>query len=284
MAKECFEQVNAVENGSEQALRALQQMELEILLAVDAVCAQYQIPYYLGEGTLLGAIRHQGFIPWDDDVDIIMERSAYERFLQIAPQALAPRFHVQNTVTERLCWVPFTKVRMAQKENQPFRQQYIAHLTPYNGPYIDIFPMERVPAPGSRALIRQHWKVRFYRAMLSLKLGASKPKDVQKWGIRLLSGFVSVPWLHNRINRWLTRYDAVDTGYVGILTGYHALENKVVPQTIFQQVIRVPFEGHLLPVPVQYDVLLRTVFGEDYMQLPPEEQRVCKHQFDRPEE
>jgi len=254
----------------------MKNIQLEILKSFVAYCENNKLDYFLAAGTAIGAVRHQGFIPWDDDIDVMMPRSSYDEFLK---NYLNDQYEVFDCWRREDYYYPFAKL----VDKSTLLKEKTSVPTAF-GVYIDIFPMERVPAPGSRALIRQHWKVRFYRAMLSLKLGASKPKDVQKWGIRLLSGFVSVPWLHNRINRWLTRYDAVDTGYVGILTGYHALENKVVPQTIFQQVIRVPFEGHLLPVPVQYDVLLRTVFGEDYMQLPPEEQRVCKHQFDRPEE
>ena len=80
-------------------IHALQDIELEILLDVDRFCRENGITYFLGEGTLLGAIRHHGFIPWDDDVDVIMKRADYERFLQLAPEGLGKQYEVQHPTT-----------------------------------------------------------------------------------------------------------------------------------------------------------------------------------------
>ena len=108
-------------------LRQLQLLELEILLEVDRVCKKHNITYYLGEGSLLGAIRHNGFIPWDDDIDILMKREDYEKFLQIAPVELGKDYFLQNSFSEKNFWVFFSKVRLLRKTD--FNQLDISNLT-----------------------------------------------------------------------------------------------------------------------------------------------------------
>ena len=125
-------------------IHLLQKLELAILKDVATVCEKHNIKFFLGEGTLLGAIRHKGFIPWDDDVDLIMERSEYERFLEVAQKELGDAYQVQHPMTVDNYWSPFIKVRQLTGDLS-FRQNHIAHLTDNNGPYIDIFPMEYVP-------------------------------------------------------------------------------------------------------------------------------------------
>lgn len=93
-----------------ETLRELQLLELEILLAIDAVCKEYAIAYFLDSGTALGAKRHDGFIPWDDDIDIGMPREDYDKFLQIAPAALGDGFTVANPQDDSRLAGLFTKV------------------------------------------------------------------------------------------------------------------------------------------------------------------------------
>ena len=98
----------------EAALKELQRQELAILLDVQAACNELGIEFFLGEGTLLGAVRHQGFIPWDDDVDLLMKRSEYDRFLRLAPPLLAPKYKVQHSTTVANYWSPVMKVRLVE--------------------------------------------------------------------------------------------------------------------------------------------------------------------------
>lgn len=101
---------------TEEEHRHLQMVELRILLAIDRVCAENKIDYFLDSGTMLGAARHQGFIPWDDDVDIAMPRDSYARFLSIGQEALGPRLFVQTRRTDPKAPFSFAKVRMNDTE------------------------------------------------------------------------------------------------------------------------------------------------------------------------
>ncbi|MFA5676233.1 MAG: LicD family protein [Christensenellales bacterium] len=258
-------------------IRELQLAELKILLDVDSFCREYGIPYFLAEGTLLGAIRHGGFIPWDDDVDIMMKREDYNRFLQIAPGALGEYYEVQHATTVENYWSPFIKIRLI-KGGQKYRQQHIAHLTDNNGPCIDIFPLEYVPHKKSAAQTLQSVYIRYLRGMLSLKLRLRAPKNIKQKAAKLLSVFYTVNGIHERLERTFNKYNGKPTGYIAALASYHKLKCQTVPARVYDKSVTVDFEGHMLPVPWQYDFLLTHIYG-DYMTLPPQEERAVKHHF-----
>ena len=258
-------------------IRQLQQIEKGILLDIDAFCKEHDIQYFLGEGTLLGAIRHHGFIPWDDDVDIIMKRADYERFLAIAPRALAEKYEIQHPTTVKNYWSPFIKVRLKGK-NQLFHQQHIAHLSENNGPYIDIFPMEYVPKLKSFPQTVQSKYIRYLRGMLSLKLRLRKPRNWKQVILRVLAQFYTVDGIHRRLDRTFKHYGPEPRPYIATLSSYHRLRCQVVPASVYDEAIQWPFEDVTLPVPKDYEQLLTTIYG-DYMTLPPEEKRVTHHSY-----
>lgn len=258
-------------------IRELQLAELGILLDIDCFCRENDIPYFLGEGTLLGAIRHGGFIPWDDDVDILMKRADYQRFLKIAPKNLGADYEVQHATTVKNYWSPFIKIRLI-KGMPKFRQQHIAHLTTHNGPCIDIFPLEYVPRPFSLAQTLQSKYIRYLRGMLSYKLRLKRPKKLKQHIIKALAVFYSIETIHKKLDQTFNKYNDAPKPYIAALASYHKLSHQIVPAQVYEKQVYVDFEGHMLPVPVEYDFLLRHIYG-DYMTLPPEEKRVIKHHF-----
>lgn len=123
-------------------LRKQQQILLDILIEVDRICNKYNIPYWLSYGTLLGAVRHGGFIPWDDDLDIEMEMQYFKKFINILPKELDEKFVLQTHQTDKNYVAPYAKIKDTRSivyENDNRDRNY-----KYRGIYIDVFPIEKV--------------------------------------------------------------------------------------------------------------------------------------------
>ncbi len=258
-------------------IHQLQALELAILKDVAEVCKKHDIKFFLGEGTLLGAIRHKGFIPWDDDVDLIMERSEYERFLKVAQQELGENYQVQHPTTVENYWSPFIKVRKLTGDLS-FRQHHIAHLTENNGPYIDIFPMEYVPQKMSFKIKKTGFLIRFYRGMLSYKLGLRKPPHLYGRLLKFVSNFYSVKRIHKGLQKNFTCFGKGEKEYMATFSSYHPLNCQICKSENYKEAIWWGFEDTKMPVPSGYDEILTTIYG-DYMTPPPEDKRVIKHHF-----
>lgn len=258
----------------------LQKIELEILKDVAEVCKKHNIQFFLGEGTLLGAIRHKGFIPWDDDVDLIMERSEYERFLEVAQAELGEGYQVQHPTTVDNYWSPFIKVRKLTGDLS-FRQQHIAHLTDNNGPYIDIFPMEYVPEKESFKISKTAFLIRYYRGMLSYKLGIRTPAHLLGRLLKFVSNFYSVKAIHKGLQKNFTCFGKGEKEYMATFSSYHPLRCQICKSKNYKETLWWDFEDTKMPVPAGYDEILTTIYG-DYMTPPPEDKRVIKHHFYQP--
>lgn len=270
----------AAERSQEEAMqlvKELQQITLAMLKDIDRVCAEYDIPYYLGEGTMLGAVRHKGFIPWDDDIDLLMMRDDYERFLQIAPAAMGERYEIQHYTTMENCWTPLLKVRLIT-DDAKFRQSHIAHVTPNNGPMIDIFPLDNVPKLSSFRQTMQGTMARILRGTLSQKMKTAEDDTFPKKILRFASHFVSREFLFQCINRNYVKYNNPDNEYIVCLASYYKVQKETFPKAAFGEPVRVPFEDGMFPVPTDTDLILTTIYG-DYMTPPPPEKRVIKHHF-----
>jgi lipopolysaccharide cholinephosphotransferase len=258
-------------------VQELQQIELGILRDIDAVCKKHNIEYFLGEGTMLGAIRHRGFIPWDDDIDLIMKRSEYDRFLDVAPKSLAPKYEVQHFSTVKKYWSPFIKVRLIEG-NPRFRQDHIAHVTDHNGPLIDIFPMEYVPSEKGLDVRLQRLIVRILRSSLALRLGTSQVTDYRRRLLKIALRPLPLAFIHKILDQTLRKYNDQPREYIGTLASYHALDAQIIPAKCYDHAIMVDFEGGQYPIPVGYDTILSKVYGA-YLEFPPEKMRVVKHHF-----
>ena len=117
-------------------------VELKMLEKLDEVCKKYNLTYYAYYGTLLGAVRHQGFIPWDDDIDVIMFRDDYEKFQEIAPKEFKEPYFYQNTYTDRVLW-PLSKIRDSRTTAVEPQFQHLGSSF-HQGIFIDIFPFDNV--------------------------------------------------------------------------------------------------------------------------------------------
>lgn len=263
----------------QETLRRLQLVELEVLLAIDAVCKEYGITYFLAAGTALGAKRHGGFIPWDDDIDIGMLRKDYDRFLEVAPAALGDSFTVANPESDDRLAGLFVKV---WKNRTKFFTDETLDAGIDQGVFVDIFPYDRVASDASvrKAQLRSclKWQHLSY-------LYHSKAINVpHKGGVGAVEkGACCIA--HALLKTLLSPAKIRDKFLASALSAQKddssrdlACMNYNPQQRIFAEEVLVPpkaleFEGHEFPAPADIERYLCTLYGDAWSQLPPEEQR-----------
>ena len=257
-------------------LKQLQQTEYEILCTVDDFCAKHDIRYALFCGTLLGAVRHQGFIPWDDDVDIAMTRDEYVKFCRCWKEHPAEGYIFQDLESDPYCTISHGKVR----------KDGTVLLTPaenpergHHGIWIDIFPLDKM---GTGMV--NGWRVRRQAQKIILLTRARDRIPSDGAGKRLFRSFVRVvpeairQRALKRAITWLVNNDErLKNGYVwkSLAAGWH-IKKWTFPQEMAEAYDTLTFNGRSFPVFRDYRTMLNILYG-DYMQLPPPSERVCKH-------
>ena len=257
-------------------LRDLQLFELDMLRDVKRVCESNQLKYYLSSGTLLGAVRHQGFIPWDDDIDIAMPYPDFLRFLEIGQEALGSRYFLQTADTDES--FPFIYARVRRNNSTMIR--YWECDGGHHGVWLDVFPL--IPLGGGL-------DVRLKKTLISVTNVLYMSQEVfdknRDW-MRKTSGGGRVAltaalrkllgknrrcfakWIRRRL---FSKTEKPNTAEVwGSITA-------VVPVKLFrEEPVSLLFEGESFSAPADFDAVLRYNYG-DYMQLPPVEKRCSNH-------
>ena len=233
-------------------LRRQQMRMLDILVEVDRICKKHDIPYWLSSGTLIGALRHDGFIPWDDDLDIEMMRKDYLRLMKVLPKELPNWLALQNDETDPNYFFYYAKVR--DRRSRMLEQTNYDRVWKEQGIYIDIFPMEQHPI----------WLHRLTEKTVGHMYKVWRTSTDDQKAIRKVRRIFDV---NNRMLfpclRALCRLfpGKVITSGMGIPFHNPRYADEIFPLTTHT------FEGHELPVPGNADAHLRHIFG-DYMQLP----------------
>lgn len=250
------------------SLKDHQAVLLELLNIFDSICKKFGIKYMLFAGSALGAVRHHGFIPWDDDLDVVMLRSEYERFIELAPKELnQEKYFLQKEYSEH--WpMFFSKLR---KNNTACIERYVPKdpLT-HQGVYIDIFPCDilsdcpftqRIQYLTSKVAIAKSLKMRGYLTDSSLKRAFTTLCSI--FPLKLMLSFTQ--------RRKANNSELVHT----FLGGGARFEKNIYPRKWFTETIELPFENGHYPVSAHYDELLTRLYG-DYMTPHTEAQRGCK--------
>ncbi len=246
----------------------LKRIQIEILDDVVAFCQQHGLRYFLAYGTLLGAVRHQGYIPWDDDIDIHMPRPDYERFMQLYNKDANSNIVVSHELDGRYR-VSFAKV---------FRKGTIVrefHFKPdVFGVYIDIFPLDGLKdASQARRCgeIRRFMHVK--NSVFSKEMSLMRKLRLAVTKLILLP--ISLNTLQKKIKAIATMHDFDECDIV--YSSYSRLAAKeTFRRCIFEDYKMVLFEGKAYRAPLDCDAYLSALYG-DYMKLPPEEKRVSSH-------
>lgn len=254
-------------SSGQESLRAHQQALLVLLEEFDRVCKALSVPYVLFAGTMLGAVRHQGFIPWDDDLDVMMLRKDYDRFLREAGGVLnQEKFFLQKEFSEH--WpMFFSKLRL--NGTTCLEKYHPKDPESHQGVYLDIFPCDNAAQSNwGRRLQFCASKVVIAKALVSRGYDTdSRKKKLFMAFCRLLP---MKPFL-----KMTKGTDKMGTVVHSFLGGASSFCKNVYPGAWFEDQVEMLFEGKHYPVSGDYDQLLQVLYG-DYMRIPSPEERVCK--------
>lgn len=258
-------------------LDELRQIQLSILEVIDEFCAKNNIVYYLTGGTLIGAIRHEGYIPWDDDIDISMFRSDYERFVNSFNE-YSDKYQVFTA--ENCDWYPFPFAKVSDMDTLLI-EEYDKFEKYDIGINVDVFPIDDCPSnPLELNFLMK--RIKILRKMLAIKLLPIIPKQAFYKNVilsigKILCKRISLNEIALRINDLAKRYNSIQMEKCGIIVwGYG--QREIVNKSIFRKTCYVKFEEKNFPAPIGYHGWLTSVYG-DYMELPPREKQRSHHEF-----
>lgn len=262
------------------SLRENQQVTADVMEKIHEICQQLKLQYFLAYGTLIGAIRHKGYIPWDDDLDIMMPRKDYETLLDYFcthRQELEPyRLFTPDTVAD----YPYMLARICdcRYEIDTDNEKNCGM-----GAFIDIYPMDGLGKTKEEAVARME-KAAKYVSMFFLStrlrcekgLTKSKLKLLIKFPAFVLAKLIGKKFFMKKLNAMAAKCDYDNSDFIGCLIWDTETESAVFPKEWFADTVAVPFESKEFLVPTAYDAVLKKGYG-DYMKLPPEEDRIAHH-------
>lgn len=259
-------------------IRTLQLEELEMMKIVKYICEKENLTYFMIGGTLLGSIRHKGFIPWDDDVDLAMPREDYEKFLNIASKYLPKNMFIQNFRTDKKYRYYIT--RLLNKNILVEEKRFIGSDTPQAYASVDIFPIDGSPNVNifrkiyyMRVMIRRFLISLCYRDTIDKERKRSKVEKI------LLNILVKIPFerllnpnkIKEDLDKLLKKYKMNTSIYCGTIMGAYRVK-EMVPKDMFGKPKQYKFEDEYFCGPELVDEYLKHMYG-DYMKLPPKEQQ-----------
>lgn len=250
-------------------IQPLHEKQYEILQELKRVCEKNGLTYYLAFGTLLGAIRHHGFIPWDDDIDVGVLREDYNKLVKICKKELKEKYYFQSYETDNLS-IPFAKIR---RKDSIYLAPDSEVSEDASGIWIDIFPYDYCT---NNKLLQKivYYRVLFYQFISAIKHGqkiytGTFGKKLISYFFYFFSIFFSKKYIDNRLIKIKTKYKKGNT-----ITSY--CSNDIVPTKILTERVLHKFENKEYYIPKDYDLYLKANYG-DYMKLPPVNKRTSFH-------
>lgn len=267
-------------------MKKLHEIECEMLEEFINICNVYKLRYYAISGTALGAVRHNGFIPWDDDLDIGMPRKDYDKFLEVAQQHLSKHLFLQTYDTEYGCPRFFAKIR---NSNTTFIEVGAHKDTRNRGLYIDVFPLDGFPSNKSqakkckKAIKVFDYCINYVYTPFVLRKVIFKSDGIKKIAKRIFGWYLmhtkyrgyDIQQLNSAKEEMCRKFDYDDCEYICSYGGVYG-DKEIIPKSFMGDGVSVKFENFDMTIPEKYDEYLRH-FYNDYLQFPPEEKRSVGH-------
>ena len=268
---------------TEAEIKKYQKTQILLLREVDKICREQGLSYYMIGGTLLGAVRHGGFIPWDADIDIAMRREDYDRFKQYWMQNPSEVFFYQDFETEKNHLSPHALLRF--KGTRVGDQERFSPV--YNpkerGIFLDIFPLDT--PPQNRALQYIQMKhIQFLRWLIKIKIGLlyyNTPswKKAVKTVARLSLFPISLQTLNKMLDKVMRKYTGCNSGFLVSMASHYSYRKQLMPEDIYGTPVPCKFENEVFLATEKTDAYLTRIYG-NYMQLPPAEKQVFPKSID----
>ncbi len=261
-------------------LEEIRKIQLDIMCYFDKICADNNLRYYLAGGTLIGAVRHKGFIPWDDDIDISMPRSDYNRFIEIMNQTDQQQYKLLYFHKDGY-YDMHGRLVDTRTECIDLKADYTVKDL---GVFIDIFPLDGIRGDKLLPWITELRVKYLYNCEKAFRY--KQVKNIKNPAKRIIVGIgyfyyskiSNYDHLCEKLLRLVSRYDFDKEKKFCSFAGVYRLK-EVVPREYLDEIVKLEFEGHMFDVMKDYDSYLRHYYG-DYMQLPPKEKQVAHHEFE----
>lgn len=259
---------------TQEELRNIGLLQLDIMDEVHRICEKHNITYYMIAGTLLGAVRHKGFIPWDLDIDIAMPREDYDRFKEVSQKEMAQQY----TYIDYQSYSTYIRPHALIYRNDTrihFKYDSVNPEMPEMGVYLDVFPLDN--APDDENLRKEQaetlqkirkWKDCRIPYCYSFKMW-------RRWvhrTVSLLLFWMPIQKLNRQQQDWMQKYRGKKTKCICSMASQYSYAKQCMPKEIYGTPVLLEFEGRQYYAPAQYEEYLTRLYG-DYMQLPPEEKR-----------
>ncbi len=253
-------------------LEQLHKTEVEILDEIVRICQKHDLKYYLIGGTLLGAVRHKGFIPWDDDLDIVMPRADYDKFRQLCKSELDEKYYLHDINCDNKYWLIFAKVR---KKNTIFDEKNVSTIDAPKGIYVDIFPLDNAPCENSRKQRFLTKRIKALSTIIYIKRKLNVKFSLKSRLVALFFAPFSIKTLDKHRLKLMTKYNGDDSCeyYINYGSNYNTVK-QTIHKSKFEPSSEVEFEGKMYNTLGERHYFLNRLYGDNYMELPPVEKRV----------
>lgn len=248
----------------------MRKIQLNMLNSIHQFCINNSIRYSLSGGSLIGAVRHHGYIPWDDDIDLMMPRPDYEHFVSSYEDGY---YKVQTYKNDDTYWYPFCKV---YDERTVLVESHIK-----SGVYIDIFPIDGMPDEGTtKKLIDKRISLVFKNIYYTSKVYKFQQGNPLLLRLKYYVKRMMVPNREKSVQEledMCTAYSFEKSEYAGVFVGGYGIKERM-EKKVFLKYVDMLFEGMSCKCIAEYDTYLSHLYG-DYMALPPKEKRVTHHTY-----